>query len=162
MSSAYMASILGSRLLRAESPYDFFLQSFEHDVHGGRSRSEVNQSLIMEHHYVIPFDELPAAGAALAKGDPVSPDFLESFAFSMLSQADVTVLRKIVSDRNDGDRAGWACLALYTAGGIGDVSTELRPWLRVEDNGDRIHTAGPVVLASCVQVANCNEASARL
>ena len=76
----------------------------------------------------------------------------------MLSTSDATILRHIVSDPTDGDRAGWAVLALYSMGGFGDLSTEILLWLFVDDNGDRIHTAGPVVLASCV--ADLDDATA--
>jgi hypothetical protein len=103
----------------------------------------------VERHYIIPFSQMPTTRAAISRGDAITPDELESFAISMTSPSDVTLLRNLLLG-SDGDRAGWTCLALYAAGGIGDLSTEIRRWLFIDDNGDRIHTAGPVVLASSV------------
>jgi hypothetical protein len=82
----------------------------------------------------------------------VTPPAMEYhlFAASIVSPKDAAYLRRALRETLSGDDAGEIALHLFTRGGIGNLSGELRPWLEsCADKYAEIMHAAPLVLGGC-------------
>ena len=74
------------------------------------------------------------------------------FAASIVSSYDVGLLKAALHSDRSSNEAGDIALALFTRGGVGNLSTELRPWLEsTSDQDSPVVEVAPLVMSSCVK-----------
>jgi hypothetical protein len=95
----------------------------------------------------ISYSELIRLREKLARFEPVDWQQLRLFAQSMVAPGDIVLMRRTVRDSPNDQIASDAILALFTRGGVGNVSGDVRGWFERGDDFNAMFYEGPTVLA---------------
>lgn len=99
---------------------------------------------------ILTYADILRCRRRLAEG-PLAYGELRQFAGSLVSHADVHLMRRMLQIDRDAEVASEVALLIFTRGGIGNLSCDLRPWLEAYDGTDiYVAETAPLVLGQSV------------